>query len=151
MHSRRFTALAVALVTLVPTFAFAADVPAGTRIAAHIDNDIKDGIATVNYTITDDVRDAKGDIMIPKGSKAYGKVVQYRRPGMWGGPGKTEVSLDSVTLPDGKQLTVTSKATKYGRDSRAASLIFMPFLIGWFTTGGSGKVGSSTSMTFTAQ
>jgi hypothetical protein len=129
--------------------------PAGTKVAATITKDIKGGDTSVPYTISDDVRDASGQVLIPKGATGVGQVVQYKRPKMFGGPGKTEVSLDSITTADGKQFTLNSKSTKYGSDARVATILVPSFvgagILGLFITGGSGKVGTGTNLTFTAQ
>lgn len=150
MRHRSLISAGLAIALLSPTLALAADVPAGVRIPARLTKDVKDEDVAVTYTITEDVKDGSGNILIPKGSVGEGKVIQHKGSAGFGGPGKTEISLDTVTLPDGKKLTVESKATKYGADSRFASIFFLG-LWGYFSKGGSGKVGSSNTLTFVAK
>ncbi len=139
----------ITLALLAPSLAHAADIPADIDIPVRITKDIKDNNAEVPYEITEDVRDKAGVVLIPKGSTGRGRVVQYKSPAIWGGPGKTEVSLDNVTLPDGRTLTATAKATKYGSDARIASVLLLgTSLFGFITKGGSGKVGSTTNLKF---
>ncbi len=148
MKFRSLICAGLAIALLSPAIAFAADVPADMKIPARITKDIKDGNVEVPYEITEDVRDKSGTILIPKGSTGMGKVIQYKSPIMWGGPGKTEVSLENVTLADGKVMTVNAKATRYGSDPRVATVLLAGWLTGWFIKGGSGKVGSTTNIVF---
>ena len=149
MKLQSLISVGVALALLAPSFAFAADVPADLGIPVRITKDVKDNNVEVPYEVTEDVHDKTGAVLIPKGSTGRGRVVQYKSPQMWGGPGKTELSLDSVTLPDGKTMSVTAKTTKYGRDARVVTVLLAGWWWGWFAKGGSGKVGGTTNLKFT--
>ena len=147
MFFRSIAPFAVFLSVLTPIAAFASDVPAGLSIPVHISKDpTSDGVA-VSYVVAEDVKDKSGAILIAKGSTGSGKIVQEAASAGFGGPGKTEVSLDNIVTADGKTMTVTSKATHYGHDTRFASIFFLG-LWGYFTKGGSGKVGASNDMVF---
>lgn len=146
MKFRSLLCAGLAIALLLPSLAFAADVPAGLRIPARFTQDVKGDNIAVSYEVTEDVADKSGTVIIPKGSTGAGRVVQYKSPNGWGGPGKTEVSLDNVTV-GGRVMTVDSKATKYGGDNRFGSIFFFG-VWGFFSKGGSGKVGTTNTLVF---
>ena len=60
---------------------------------------------------TSDVVDASGNVVIPMGSVAYGKVLLSQggsKQGEDGGRGRLQVSIDAVTAADGTQLKVSA-------------------------------------------
>ena len=105
----------------------------------------------MSYKVAIDVRDSNGSIIVPAGSSAQGRVIQRSRGGMWGGPGKVEIALDTIITSDGKTLKVAAKRTRYGRDLRVATVLLSPFLIGFFIKGGGGGITSGDKITFVTQ
>ena len=155
MHSRSyagaaFAAVSAVLITLLPLSAYADAVPAGLVIPVVLQNDRSDTSDALAYKVTADVKDSTGTVIIPAGSTGTGKYVQYKKSAGWGGQGKTEVSLDQITTPDGKTLTATAKKTKYGVDGRFSAIYFFG-LLGYFDKGGSGKIGSGTELSFSTK
>ena len=142
---------AVIVSILSPFAALAADIPAGIPIPVEMTTDATDAGAIVTYKITADVKDTRGDLLIPTGSTGSGRVLQRRAGQNFGNPGKTEVSIDEVTLPDGRKKSVSAKFTRYGGDSRVATILLAGLLVGLFIKGGSGKLNQGSHFTFVAR
>lgn len=94
----------------------------------------------MTYVLVADFQDASGNIVAPSGSRAIGKVLQKKGPGMWGQPGKVEVLISSVELAGGQTVPVNAKFTKYGGDARVATVLLSPFLVGFLIKGGGGGI-----------
>lgn len=94
----------------------------------------------MTYVLVADFQDASGNIVAPSGSRAIGKVLQKKGPGMWGQPGKVEVLISTIELSNGQTVTVNTKYTKYGGDARVATVLLSPLLIGFLIKGGGGGI-----------
>lgn len=94
----------------------------------------------MTYTLVADFLDSSGNIVAPSGSRAVGKVLQKKGPGMWGQPGKVEVLISTIELSSGQSVTVNAKFTKYGGDARVATVLLSPFLVGFLIKGGGGGI-----------
>lgn len=148
----RLIASVLAMLTLTPTaFAFFGDVPTGTSIPVEVMSDANSPGDQMSYKVAADVRDSSGTVIVPAGSSAQGRVIQRSRGGMWGGPGKVEIALDTIISPDGKTFKVAAKRTRYGRDLRVATVLLSPFLIGFFIKGGGGGITAGDKITFVTQ
>lgn len=151
MNTKTVAAL-IAVLSITPSiFAFAGDVPSGTAIPVEVMSDANAPGDQMTYKVSVDVRDAAGNIVVPAGSSAQGRVIQRNKGKMWGGPGKVEVGLETIVTPDGKTLRVEAKRTKYGKDLRVATVLLSPLLIGFFIKGGGGGITAGDKLTFTIQ
>ncbi len=148
MRHTKGISLALAASLLLPAFGFAADIPAGTVIPVELTTDASEAGATVTYRISAPVRGSDGATLIPEGSTASGRVLVRRNGSMWGNPGKTEVSLEEIVLPDGTRKSVDAKFHRYGADQRVITILLSPFLAGFFIKGGSGKMNQGYRCTF---
>jgi hypothetical protein len=128
-----------------------ADIPTGTSIPVEVMSDANSAGDQMTYKISVDIRDSSGTVIVPAGASAQGRVIQRSRGGMWGGPGKVEIAMDTIITQDGKTLKVAAKRTRYGRDLRVATVILSPFLIGFFIKGGGGGISAGDKITFTTQ
>ena len=137
----------VALAVVFPVTAMAADIPSGLSVPVELTTDAREAGAVVSFKVTAPVQSA-GSIIIPEGSIGSGRVLIRRDGSMWGNPGKTEVSLEEVTLPDGTRKTVNAKFHRYGADQRVITILLSPFLAGFFIKGGSGKMNQGSRFTF---
>jgi len=142
----------IAILSISPSlFAFYGDVPTGTTIPVEVMSDANSAGDQMTYKVAVDVRDSSGSVIVPAGSSAQGRVIQRSRGGMWGGPGKVEIALDTIISTDGKTFKVAAKRTRYGRDLRVATVILSPFLIGFFIKGGGGGITAGDKITFVTQ
>jgi len=104
----RFLALAVALLFFVQTLdAAPVKVADGTMVQVRLLETLTSGKAKensiVNYAVTQDVV-VDGQVVIAKGARATGKVLESRGRGMFGKNGVLEFSIDSVKAVDGTAL-----------------------------------------------
>jgi len=146
-HTKGIAVLTMASL-LLPAFAFAADIPSGLSIPVEMTTDATEVGATVSYRVSAPVRGADGTVVIPEGSTGSGRVLIRRNGSMWGNPGKTEVTLDEVVLPDGTRKSADAKFHRYGADQRVLTIVLSPFLAGFFIKGGSGKMNQGYRFTF---
>lgn len=72
----------------------------------------------VNYKVDEDVTDKNGNILIRKGTPAYGTVLNSRRAGMLGRRGSLDVSVDYTTAVDGQKVNLRSSKEKLGSGNK---------------------------------
>lgn len=130
---------------------FAADIPSGTVIPVELLTDASESGAQATYRISADVLDKNGRVIIPSGASGVGRVIQRRNGIIFGGPGKTEVSIETITLPDGQKLDVNAKHTRYGADVRVATILLTSVYAGFFIKGGGGKLNQGSKFSFTTK
>ena len=127
---------------------FAIDLPSGASIPVELQADASEVGAQVTYKISGDVLDKNGKVIVPAGATGSGRVLQRRNGIIWGGPGKTEVSLETITLADGSKVDVSARHTRYGADVRVATILLSGILTGFLIKGGSGKLNQGSKFTF---
>ncbi|WP_395144159.1 hypothetical protein [Armatimonas sp.] len=143
--------IAMVLLLSVTTNAvcFAVDVPAGIVIPVELMTDASEAGAQATYRVTADVLDKNGKIIVPSGATGVGRVIQRRNGIIFGGPGKTEVSLETLNLSDGTKMGVNAKHTRYGADVRVATILLTSIYAGFLIKGGGGKLNQGSKFTFT--
>ena len=148
---RKMIALVLLLSVTTNAVCFAADIPSGTVIPVELLTDASESGAQATYRISADVLDKNGKVIVPSGSSGVGRVIQRRNGIIFGGPGKTEVSIETLTLPDGQKMDVNAKHTRYGADVRVATILFVNVFAGFLIKGGSGKLNQGSKFTFTTR
>ena len=121
--------LAILLATLVSSVApaqtilqdEAVAVPAGTllhcRMAETITTKLNVQGDVFRLTVTEPIS-ANGQVAIPVGSTVAGHITYMERPGRVKGVGQMRLSVEQVTLPDGKSLPLSATLlTAYGVDN----------------------------------
>lgn len=83
--------------------------------------------ATIHFRVDKDVIGPEGQILIPYGSTAYGKVLESRPHGMFGRPGKLDFTLESVNAADGTSVPV--RAVRNATASDAGALVIVGALL----------------------
>lgn len=73
----------------------------------------------VNYKVDEDIADQQGNILIKKGTPAYGTVINSRRNGMWGKRGALDVSVEYTTAIDGQRVPLRASKEKRGGGSQS--------------------------------
>ena len=68
----------------------------------------------VRYNVDEDVLDSNGNILIKKGTPAYGEVLNSRGAGAWGKRGALDVSVEYTTAVDGQKVKLTASKGKRG-------------------------------------
>ena len=68
----------------------------------------------VRYNVDEDVLDSNGNILIKKGTPAYGEVLNSRGAGAWGKRGALDVSVEYTTAVDGQKVNLTATKGKRG-------------------------------------
>lgn len=68
----------------------------------------------VNYKVDEDVFDKEGNMLIRKGTPAYGTVLTSRRAGMLGRRGSLDISVDYTTAVDGQRVNLRASKEKRG-------------------------------------
>ncbi len=72
----------------------------------------------VNYKVDEDVTDKNGNILIRKGTPAYGTVLNSRRAGMLGRRGSLDISVDYTTAIDGQKVNLRASKEKLGSGNK---------------------------------
>ncbi len=72
----------------------------------------------INYKVDEDVTDKNGNILIRKGTPAYGTVLNSRRAGMLGRRGSLDISVDYTTAVDGQKVNLRSSKEKLGSGNK---------------------------------
>lgn len=83
----------------------------------------------VKYLVNEDVCDDKGNVLIKKGTPAYGTVLNSRGAGNWGRRGILDISVEYTTAVDGQRVNLTAVKGKKGRN-RTGEVILTTALIG---------------------
>jgi len=68
----------------------------------------------VDFVVTENITNQHGDVLISKGTPAYGKVVNSRHAGAWGRRGVLEVEVTGTTTIDGQNVPLRATASKKG-------------------------------------
>jgi hypothetical protein len=86
--------------------------------------------ARINYRVDEDVLDANGNVLIKKGTPAYGTVLNSRASGAWGKRGALDISVDYTTAVDGQKVALRgSKETRGGGDK--SLVVAGALLVAW--------------------
>lgn len=72
----------------------------------------------VNYKVDEDVTDKNGNILIRKGTPAYGTVLSSRRSGMLGRRGILDISVDYTTAVDGQKVNLRANKARSGSGNK---------------------------------
>ena len=72
----------------------------------------------VNYKVDEDVTDKEGNILIRKGTPAYGTVLSSRRSGMLGRRGILDISVDYTTAVDGQKVNLRANKARSGSGNK---------------------------------
>jgi len=72
----------------------------------------------VNYKVDEDVTDKNGNILIRKGTPAYGTVLSSRRSGMLGRRGILDISVDYTTAVDGQKVNLRANKSRSGSGNK---------------------------------
>lgn len=94
--------------------------PAGTRVPAMLMRQLESGVdkegADVPMLVTEDVKDASGNIVVKRGSPLQGKITWSRRADAWAGlsnrPARLRFKFLSVTTTDSQAVEVCADLTK---------------------------------------
>jgi len=74
--------------------------------------------STVRYKILRDIVDSDGNIVIPYGGFAQGRVTRSRRRGMFGKAGQLEFTVDSVDAVDGTRVPLRAQQEAAGKGNK---------------------------------
>ncbi len=126
------------------------NLPAGSRIRVRLDSDLGSKISqpgdSFSATVADDVLSSDGQVIIPRGSRAEGTVIEARALGRFKGEALLAVQLDRVHTQWGSYPVRTSTIDKVekGKGKRSALMIGggagLGALIGGLTGGGKGAL-----------
>lgn len=72
----------------------------------------------VNYKVDEDVTDKDGNVLIRKGTPAYGTVLSSRRSGMLGRRGILDISVDYTTAIDGQKVNLRANKARSGSGNK---------------------------------
>lgn len=79
----------------------------------------------VPFVVTSEVYDSEGELVLPEGALAYGTVLSNKKRRSFGRPGKFEISVDYVTLPNGEKLELTSdKLSAKGKKNKYMPVVY---------------------------
>lgn len=87
----------------------------------------------VRYSIDEYVLDANVNILIKRGTPAFGTVLNSRSAGGWGRRGSLDVSVEYTTAVDGQKVNLTATKGKRGGGKSGlvtAGVLLCPLLIG---------------------
>lgn len=101
----------------------------------------------VNYRVDEDVLDQNGQILIRKGTPAYGTVLNSRRAGMLGRRGTLDISVDFTTAVDGQKVGLRAGKTKTGSGNKGL-ITAGALLVAWplaFCRGSNVSIDSGTT------
>ena len=76
--------------------------------------------STVEYVVMRDVVGPGNKVLINRGSRAYGKVIQSRKRGMLGKSGKLEFTVENVAAVDGTNVPLRGSEKSTGRNNAGA-------------------------------
>jgi hypothetical protein len=102
-------------------------VPAGTEVTLRLKQELRSGRSKkgdrVACEVAADVRSADGArLLIPAGAPAVGSVLESRRPGPFGRPGRLTFACRCIQLADGSELPLESLfQSRVGRDRQAVA------------------------------
>lgn len=139
--------LIVAMMMAVATFA-QKDVTlrAGTNIPIKSQNAIRASQVTegqtINFIVARDVV-VDGVPAIPYGSMVKGTVTQAKKSSWWGTRGRLGISINSVILPDGSALPLTSNGIEIKGANRTALSVILFAVVVWpacFICGGKAEM-----------
>ena len=88
-----------------------AQVESGLPVPLALANDISSKYLKVGqdvpFFVTSDVFDNEGELVIPEGTIAKGKVVSNKKRGCFGKGGKFTISIESITLRNGEMIELS--------------------------------------------
>lgn len=120
--------------------------PANTPVTLKLESSITTKTVKVgeivNFRVAYDVMH-EGKVAIPAGSRAKAQITTLKRPRIFGAPGRISMSVESLVMPNGSDIKISSNELNAKGDSNAAiawvcfgvsmvilwPLIFVPFLI----------------------
>src|SRR5580704_13575375 len=97
------------LLTLLPTGAFAADIPAGTHVLLRMVGSVNTRTAKAGdqvYLRTASPIAADGQILVPVGTYVQGTVAESKRSGRVKGRAEIALHLDTMTFASGKAVKI---------------------------------------------
>lgn len=116
--------------------------PERAEVRVKIDKEIKSGADKtgdeVPFEVEDDVYSPSHVLLIATGTKAFGKITQSSRRGMFGKGGKLRFTCDYVLAPDGTHVPLRSDPIiERGKDNRGATAAVVILLspLGLFVNG----------------
>ncbi len=98
------------LLALLPTGAFAADIPAGTHVLLRMVNSVSTKTAKAGdpvYLQTASPIALGGQMVVPVGTYVQGTVAEAKRSGRVKGRAEIALHLDTMTFASGKSVTIT--------------------------------------------
>lgn len=92
----------------------------------------------INFRVDEDITDASGQVLIRKGTAAYGTITKSRRSKGFGRRGLLDFSVDYTTAVDGQRVPLRcngGKAGKSGSKGALATTMFISAVGGFFIKG----------------
>jgi hypothetical protein len=92
----------------------------------------------INFRVDEDITDANGQVLVRKGTAAYGTITKSRRSKGFGRRGLLDFSVDYTTAVDGQRVPLRcngGKAGKSGSKGALATTMFISAVGGFFIKG----------------
>ncbi|NCB39937.1 MAG: hypothetical protein EOM80_14320 [Erysipelotrichia bacterium] len=102
----------------------------------------------VNYKVDEDVLDQNNNILIRKGTPAYGTVLNSRRSGMLGRRGSLDISVEYTNAVDGQRVNLRANKERRGGGSKGL-ITAGALLVAWplaFCKGSNVTIEAGTAM-----
>lgn len=100
------------------SFSYAADLNVNDPVRLTVVDEIRSGRTKsgtkVNFVVTENVTNHRGEVLIRKGTAAQGLVTNSRHAGAWGRRGVVEVTLSNTTSADGQIVPLRATTDKKG-------------------------------------
>jgi len=124
------------VVMVSQAFAEPVKLPENTPVKVKILEEIKSGVSKVGqeiqFEVSEDVPGPNNIVLIAKKSKAFGKITDSRKRGMFGKQGKLNFTCDYTLAVDGTKVSLRSTEKRgYGKDN-AGSIAATALLTGVF-------------------
>jgi len=113
-----------------PKFNLLADTPISIVLLDHLQSGVNRKGSRINFKVAADVCDSNGNILIEKGTPAYGTVISSRKRGYFGRRGSLEISIDFTTSVDGQNIALNGQKKSAGGGNKAlgiaATVLWLP-------------------------
>jgi hypothetical protein len=104
-----------------------------TPVKLTLDEDLKSGSCKsgdqIEYDLTNDLYTSDRQLVAPAGTKAYGKVLKSSGHGMFGKPGKLEISADYILAPDRTHIPLRGDQIGNGGKNEVVGMVAMTLLV----------------------
>jgi hypothetical protein len=94
--------------TTIPDPAFSLGLPIGTRLRARLESAASTAVRTPVIAVVEYNYERDGEIIVPAGAKAFGRIEQADRSGY------VSIRFDTLLMPDGSQASLDAVATNLG-------------------------------------